>query len=176
MESVSLDIKLEGILFYKAAPVKFAALCKLLDVSAEELNTAITALRTRLASGATRLIVSETEASLVTAPDLDSLIEQLRKDDLKRDIGKAGAETLAIVLYQGPVSRGDIDRVRGVNSSYILRNLMVRGLVEKTSNPKRIEYQITTELLAHLGITNKRELPQYNEIVNTLATYAAEAD
>jgi segregation and condensation protein B len=128
-------------------------------------------LRQRLESGATRVLESDTELSLVTAPEHDTLIEQVRRDELKRDIGKAGAETLAIVLYRGPVTRGEIDRIRGVNSAYILRNLMTRGLVEKGSNPKRTEYQVTLDLLAHLGITHKNQLPQYETILNQLDSF-----
>jgi segregation and condensation protein B len=172
----SVDQKLEAILFYKAQPVSKRELVKLLELDEATLQQASETLTQRLVGGATRLLVSDTELSLVTASEHDALIEQLRRDELKRDIGKAGAETLAIVLYRGPVTRGEIDRIRGVNSTYILRNLMTRGLVEKGSNPKRVEYQITADLLSHLGITHKQQLPQYEEILNQLDTFEQTVD
>lgn len=168
---MELAEKIEGVLFYKAAPIKKALLAKLFSVSEEEIVTAATTLSSRLSTGAIKLISTDTELELVTAPELDALIDELRKDEIKRDIGKAGAETLAIVLYRGPISRAEIDRIRGVNSSFILRNLMVRGLIERNTNSKSIQFQPTTSLLAHLGITSRNEAPDFEAVMNALDTY-----
>lgn len=171
MSDVSLAAKLEALLFFKAEPISKKNLCKQLDITDEALQTAVQQLVERLRTGATRVLETDTEVGLVLAAEHDELIEQLRREEMKRDIGKAGAETLAIVLYRGPVTRGEIDRIRGVNSSYILRNLMVRGLVEKGSNPKRVEYQATADLYRHLGITHKTALPNYEAILNQLDSF-----
>lgn len=168
---MGLDVQLEAVLFYKAAPMKKRALCTLFKVSDEELARAIETLHTRLQTGATRIIATDTEVELVTAPELDDFIETLRKDELKRDIGRAGAETLAIVLYRGPLTRAEIDRIRGVNSSFILRNLMSRGLIERTNDTKQNQYQITTELLSHLGVSSRNDLPGYKETMDALDAY-----
>lgn len=171
---MNLDQKLEGVLFYKATPMKKSVLCTLFSCTNEELSTAIVALKKRLAHGATRLIEVNTDIELVTAPELDAIIESIRKDELKRDIGKAGAETLAIILYRGPLTRAEIDRIRGVNSSFILRNLMVRGLVEKDTTTKQILYKATPSLMTHLGITEMTSLPEFANIMNTLDAYERE--
>ena len=130
---MTLDVKIEGLLFYKAAPMNKAKLMKFFDVPAEEFSAALQQLQSRLSSGAIRLSETDTEIQLVTAPELSEFVESLRKSDLTGEIGKAGAETLAIVLYNEPISRAEIDRIRGVNSSFILRNLMTRGLVSRES-------------------------------------------
>lgn len=171
MEDISNDKKLEAVLFYKAAPMSKANLLKLLEVEASALEEAISLLQERLQNGALRLIVTEREVSLVTAPELDSLLETIRKDELKRDIGKAGAETLAIIAYRGPIARSEIDRIRGVKSSYILRNLETRGLVTRTSDTKAVTYAATPELFAHLGLTDKTQLPQFTEIMGALDAF-----
>ena len=168
---MQLDIAIEGVLFYRAGPVKKTELIKLFDCSPEELITACEVLSQRLKTGATRLLSTENDIQLVTAPDLDELIESIRKDELKRDIGKAGAETLAIILYKGPINRAEIDRIRGVNSSFILRNLMVRGLIERGSDTKSRSFSVTPDLLAHLGITNKLELPDYAAVLDQLEKF-----
>lgn len=168
---MELSEKIEGVLFYKAAPMKKRALCTLLGVEDAELEAALSKLQERLQSGATRLVTAASEVELVTAPELDPLIDDMRKDDLRRDIGKAGAETLAIVLYRGPVTRAEIDRIRGVNSSFILRNLMMRGLVERSAGAKQNQYQVTPELLAHLGITKRNDLPGFKETMDALDAY-----
>ncbi len=174
MDDLSLELKLEGILFYKGTPLKKANLLKLFSITEEDLEVAIKNLSTHLEAGATRLIETESEIQVVTAPQLDSLIEELRRDELKRDIGKAGAETLAIILYKGPVTRPEIDRIRGVNSAFILRNLLVRGLIERTQTGKTYTFDITPALLAHLGVSKKHDLPQHSDILDQLETFEKE--
>ena len=171
---MTLEQKIEGLLFYKAAPVKLTQLQKIFEVSEEEVSSTLKALKERLQGGAVRVSLTETEVQLVTAPELDELIETVRKDELKRDIGKAGAETLAIVLYKGPISRVEIDRIRGVNSAFILRNLMVRGLVERGTEGKSHTFAITPTLLSHLGLTHKTELNNYAMVLDQLEKFEQE--
>ena len=175
MTQKSIEQKIEGLLFYKAAPVKLKQLQNIFEVSEEEVSSTLKALKERLQGGAVRLSLTETEVQLVTAPELDELIETVRKDELKRDIGKAGAETLAIILYRGPVARAEIDKIRGVNSSFILRNLLIRGLIERVNVKGKLtfQYTVTPTLLGHLGIAKKEELPQYEDILNALDAFEA---
>lgn len=168
---MKLDAKIEALLFYKAEPIKKVVLMKTLGVGEEDLGTALKTLEERLEGGATALLSTDEEVSLVTAPEFDELIDNTRKDEMKRGIGKAGAETLAIVMYRGPISRVEIDRVRGVNSSYILRNLEIRGLVERRAGKRQNEFVITTELLRHLGIREKTEMPDYAKVMNALEAF-----
>ncbi len=170
-----LDILIEGLLFYRAAPIKKSSLLAQFSVEPAGLQAAIVALRSRLEPGALRLIETETELQLATAPTLAPFIEDIRKADIKKDIGKAGAETLAIILYRGSASRADIDRIRGVNSSFILRNLMVRGLVERSSNKVGggFTFSVTPRLLAHLGVDRSTELKDFARITDALETFVA---
>ena len=175
-----LDAKLEAILFWKAEPVSFKKLAQLLStektatveavkVTEAEIKTSLTELETSLknrGSGLT-LVQTDSEVMLGTAKEFSPLIEQLTKEELSRDLGKAGLETLSIVLYQGPISRADIDYIRGVNSQFILRNLLIRGLVERIDNPKDARsflYKTTLDLLAHLGVSKIEELPEYEKV------------
>lgn len=164
-------MKIEALLFYKAVPVKKDLLASLLGVKAEEIEGALEELKERLAGGATRLVLTNQEVELVLAPEFDELVESIRKDELKRDIGKAGAETLAIVLYRSPVTRAEIDRIRGVNSSYILRALETRGLIERSVKAQRNEFIPTTTLMRHLGIGEKTGLSDYANVMNALENF-----
>jgi segregation and condensation protein B len=172
---MELSQKLEGVLFYKGVPMKKSTLKKLFEVSDEELQNATAVLISRLEHGGIKLLESESELELVAHPELDQLLESIRKEELKRDIGKAGAETLAIVLYKGPISRAEIDRIRGVNSSFILRNLLVRGLVERTLEKNNSLFSATTALFAHLGITSKMQLPNYAQTLDSLEKFEKDA-
>lgn len=169
---MTLDVKIEGLLFYKAAPQSKAKLMKLFDVTADELETAVQNLRVRLESGALRVSETDMDIQLVTAPELSDFVESLRKSDLTGDIGKAGAETLAIILYKEPISRVDIDRIRGVNSSVILRNLMTRGLIMRESiTGHGYQFRISPELLQHLGVTHKHELPRFSDFMTAIDAF-----
>lgn len=171
---MTTDVLIEAVLFYKTEPIAKYELAEFLDVPEKELSGALASLGARLASGATRLIDTGTEVQLASAPDVSEIIEKLRKDELAREIGKAGAETLAIVLYRGPVSRAQIDYIRGVNSGYILRNLQVRGLVERVAHKTRanaFEYAATPALYAHLGISRKEDLPRYAQVMDEIDVF-----
>ena len=110
--------------------------------------------------------------ALVTAPELADTIESIRKDTLSREIGKAGAETLAIVVYHGRVSRARIDAIRGVQSAATVRSLLVRGLIERVRGDARSpEYQATPELLAHLGVTDRSQLTDFHEVMGVLESF-----
>lgn len=171
---MELSQQIEGLLFYKATPMRKSALMKVFDVDTDTLSQALIKLKERLKDGAVVLSETDSEVQLVTASALDPLIESVRKDEMKRDIGKAGAETLAIVLYKGPISRAEIDRIRGVNSSFILRNLLIRGLIEREVEKNNALFSVTTMLLSHMGITNRTELPNYATVLDQLEKFEAE--
>jgi segregation and condensation protein B len=156
--------RIEAILFYKAGPVSIEELARMLQVSNDEIATGLDELEQVLASRGIRLLHKGDEVVLGTAPETSSEIEALVKDELAKDLGKAGLETLAIVLYRGPISRADIDYIRGVNSTFILRNLLVRGLVERIPHDRdqrSFLYRPTFELLGYLGVTRVEDLPDY---------------
>lgn len=169
---MSLDVLIEALLFYKAAPQNKQKLIKLFAVPDDEFAAALTTLKNRLEIGATRLIETDTEIQLATASELSTFIESLQKQDMTGEIGKAGAETLAIVLYREPISRTEIDRIRGVNSSFILRNLLMRGLINRESiTGNGYQFRISSTFLQHLGVTDKRQLPQFSEFMNAIDTF-----
>lgn len=102
--------------------------------------------------------------SFGTHPAMSTLIETMQKEELSRELGRAGLETLAVVAYRGPISRREIDQIRGVNSGFILRALLIRGLIERTeslSGERSFSYRPTLKLLEYLGVTSREELPEF---------------
>jgi segregation and condensation protein B len=163
---MTLDAKIEAILFFKAEPVKIVRLAEIFGVSENEVREALSLLQTNLSERGVRPIFKDDEVMLGTAPEIGEMVEKLAKEDLSRDLGKAALETLTIVLYKGPVARSEIDFIRGVNSNFILRSLQTRGLVERVTGEKgerSFLYRPTFELLSHLGITRIEDLPEYGE-------------
>ena len=171
---MNLSTKIEAILFWKAEPVSFKKLAQLLNADLKAVNEGVAALEANLNGRGLTLVQTDDEVMLGTSKDLSPLIEQLTKEELTRDLGKAGLETLSIVLYQGPISRADIDYIRGVNSQFILRNLLIRGLVERVDNPKDARsylYKTSIQLLSHLGIAKSTDLPEYEQIRKDIESF-----
>jgi segregation and condensation protein B len=168
---MKLDLKIEALLFYKAAPLNKITLMKTLDCQEDDFHAALDNIRARQQHSALCLLETETDIQLVTAPEVSDFLASQQKEELKADIGKAGAETLAIILYREPITRAEIDRIRGVNSSFILRNLMVRGLIERHTRKGNQVYRIAPQLLQHLGVEQKYDLPQYATFMNSIEAF-----
>lgn len=166
--------KLETLLFWKGEPMSLDKISKILDIPKNDVEVALENLKNSLGGRGVTLVQKEDEVMLGTIPEASSMIEEITKEELSRDLGKAALETLAIVLYEGPVSRATIDYVRGVNSSFILRNLSIRGLVERVQNPNDARaylYKPTFQLLSFLGISNISELPNFEEAKVKIAEF-----
>lgn len=164
-----MEEKIEALLFALGRPLARQELQKMLGVSEGEIEQGIAALRAR--TGGVVLIDDGKEVELRTAPAAAEVVERVRKEEYSRDIGKAGLEALAAVLYRGPLSRSEIDFIRGVNSSQTLRTLTLRGLLRRIPNPKDERsylYEPTTELLASLGVERLEELPDFAEVRHKL--------
>ena len=163
--ATSIDSQIEALLFALGRPISRSELIKMVAASPEQIEEALTKLKTR--SGGITLVDDGVEVELRVSAQNSALIEKVRKDEYSRDIGKAGLEALSAVLYRGPLTRSEIDFIRGVNSSQTLRTLTLRGLVRKVPNPKderSFLYEPTTELLAQLGASRQQDLPDYADV------------
>ncbi len=172
---MQLDSKIEAVLFFKGESVSVKKLSQILGSNDADINEALKILEEKLSERGVRLIRHEDEVTLGTAPKAGEIIEKLIKEDLSKDLGKAGLETLSIVIYRGPISRREIDWIRGVNSTFILRNLLIRGLVEKVVNDmdqRSFLYKPTLELLSYLGVTRIEELPEYEKVRAEIEQFA----
>lgn len=158
---MDLDAQIEAYLFYKGEPEEVSVLARFFEVDEQTIHSTLVALAERLKGGVV-LVVHDRKAALVTSSSTATTIEKLRKAEVTRDLGKAGLETLAIIIYKGPVQRSEVDYIRGVNSSYIIRNLLIRGLIERRTGSKGTSlYVPSIELLAHMGIESIADMPEY---------------
>lgn len=158
---------LEALLFASGEPLEKKRLAALLGIKESELALALKALIQQLEGRGVSLIETEREIELRTSAEAADVVKKLRESELSRDLGKASIETLAVIAYQTGATRGEIDWVRGVNSSASLRTLLMRGLIEGREDERdkrRVRYNLTTEALAHLGITRAEDLPRATEL------------
>jgi segregation and condensation protein B len=168
---MDISAQIEGLLFYKGEEITVKKLSELLSVSIEEIEQGLDSLTQSLAGRGLVLVRKDDSVILGIAGELSSLIESIRRDEITKELSKAALETLSIVLYKNGVARNEIDYIRGVNSSFILRNLLVRGLVERvldTKDNRRVLYRPTFEALSHMGVASVEALPNYAEVSKQL--------
>ena len=162
-----LIIQLESVLFLKGEPVNINWLAKTLDKPEKEINISLERLSKQLENRGVRLVRNGDDVVLATAPESAEILKSIVNSEFDSELSKASLETLSIILYKGVTSRAEIDYIRGVNSSFILRNLLGRGLIEREA--KRGEdggyiYKPSLSLLEHLGVKSLEELPEYSSV------------
>lgn len=170
---------IEAYLFWKGEPVTISDIAKALKIDKADVADEIRALMAEVQTDNRGIVIVRYDdlVTLGTHPDTSEKISELTKEELQKELGKSALETLAVILYQGPVRRSDIDYVRGVNSQFILRNLLLRGLIDRIQDPKderTFVYSPSLELLTYLGVTEVKDLPDFDVVVQTLANFNTE--
>ena len=158
-----LSVKLEALLFVAAEPVATAQLATALDVSASVVERGLNELDASLQSRGLRLQRHAGRVQLTTAPQLAELIEHFLGLEATSHLSRAALETLAIIAYQQPVTRPQIDSIRGVNSDSMMKSLLSKNLIlesGRADGPGRpILYSTTPEFLQHFGLNSILEMP-----------------
>lgn len=165
----NLENILEALLFTYGDSIAITKLAAATKKSIVEIEIALKNLKNNLAERGLKLINKGPEWQMVTNENAAGYIEKLVKSELRDELSPASVEVLAIVAYKNGATRSEIETVRGVNSIYALRNLALRGLVEKsTADSKSPRYQISLAALRKLGLEKIEHLPRFLEINNEI--------
>lgn len=164
-----LSAQIEALLFTSGKPLSFTKLAALLKEKSKTVKEAAELLSTELSTGerGVRLVITEIEAQLVSAPEVAALTRKLVSEEFEGKLSRAALETLAIIAYRQPISRPEIDAIRGVNSSVMLRTLLIRGLVDRrrrVADARLNEYFMSADLMKLLGISRAGELELFTEL------------
>lgn len=167
MEKDAIKSIIESLIFVSGDPVKISKIVKIINTSKEEIIEVINELEKDYSKDDRGLVllVKDEEIQLVSKPKNAAYIEQMVKGELQDSLSNAALEVLSIVAYKGPISKTEIEAIRGVNCSYTIRNILMRGLIERIDNPKDQRgylYAISFEFLKKLGISKVENLPQYD--------------
>lgn len=179
---LSLQSKLEALLFMSGEPVVESRLAALLGIDQTELKGAITTLANRYAedvNAGLTLIEHQGKVEMVTKKELTALIEAFTKSTLQETLSKAALEVLSIVAYRAPIARSEIEAIRGVNCSYTLRALLIRGLIERQGNPEDARgyvYRPSFQFLEHLGLSRLEDLPDHAALSNDERMHVVASD
>ncbi len=159
---------IEAILFAYGEPMGIKKIAKLLKTEEEEIRKGLDELAKNLEqeSRGLKLIFKGNEVQLATKPEFISFLENFIKEEFKENLTPASLETLSLIAYFGSISRIQIDYYRGVNSTFILRSLLLRGLIDRHPDPQKSNvylYETSFDLLKYLGIAKVEELPEYEK-------------
>lgn len=158
---------LESLLFAQGEPIKLEKLAVVFELDQLGIEDFVNEYAQKIIqdSGSGLILLRNgNEVQLGTKPDNFSLLERFLKHDLEEDLSQAATGVLTVILYRGPILKSEIDFIRGVNSSYILRMLLVRGLVIREKRGLSFAYEPSFELLKLLGISSQKELPEFSNL------------
>ena len=165
---MSAKSEIESLLFVSSRPLTVKRLAEATGRDKKEVQEALEALLADYDARAEPGFVvlrNGDEVQLATGPDHAELVRNFLKDETFGELTRPALETLTIVGYRGPLTKAELEQIRGVNCSLILRNLMIRGLVEsegKADDPASpATYRVTFDFLRYLGIRQTNELPDF---------------
>jgi segregation and condensation protein B len=159
-----LEQKIESLLFFKNEPLSFSWLSKILQTPLEVIKETILCMYPYYENRGISLVVTKESAALMTGEVSSDIIREMKGTKDERDLSKQAMETLSIIVYKEKVTKPEIDYIRGVNSVFILRNLLIRGLINKKQNTidRRSPFYVPThDLMSFLGIANIKDLPHF---------------
>ncbi len=160
---LDLAAQVEALLFVADEAVTVQRLAEALQEDLAAVEEALTALRGRLAGRGLRLQRKGDRVQLVTAPELAPLVERFLGLEHTDTLSPAALETLAIVAYRQPITRAQIEAIRGVNCDAVLRTLLRHGLIQEVGRLERagrpILYGTTMEFLQVFGLEDLEDLP-----------------
>lgn len=166
----------EALLFIHGEPLSYKKIESVLGLKKGEAEQLAAEFKKNI-EGSERglqLVSDKEKVQLATKPEFNKIVEDFVKDELTEDLSPASLEALAIVAYLGPISRAKLEYLRGVNSIVILRSLMIRGLIERLSDPEHPSgflYKPTFELMKHLGLAEEKDMPEYEKFQELLKVF-----
>src|SRR3989344_9296475 len=173
----NLEKNIEALLFVSGEGMSISKISEIFGKNDGEIEESIAVLKDHLEKDHHLVILRDGDrASLVTSVEVSKTVEEFAKEEFSGELTKAGLETLAVIAYKAPIKRSEIDYIRGVNSSFMLRNLLIRGLIERMRDPKDSRsyvYRISADFLKFLGLTSVSDLPDYGSFVKKLEEFVS---
>ena len=166
--NTNLKNQIESLLFISHKPLSVKELSKATNTKVEEVQMALGEIENdyQLKSGGISVLKIDDKFQFVTSSDSSEAVKKFIKNEITGELTKPSLETLTIIAYRAPISKAELELIRGVNCSVIIRNLLIRGLIEAKDDPKKmaIKYSITFEFLKYLGLNKPEDLPDFEKL------------
>ncbi len=159
---------IESLLFISGKPMSIAKMSEILEKKEEEIVVAADGLMEEYNSSDRGMHIQKTSSSyqMATSPASSHIIRDYIKSEQTGELTKPSLETLTIIAYRGPITKAELEQIRGVNCSLIIRNLLIKGLVEAKENREKMAtvYSVTFDFLRFLGISKVDDLPDFEKL------------
>ena len=162
-----LACHVESILFVASKPLSAKSIAKALNVNVEEVQVVFQELISRHNTPASgiHILANGDEVQMTTNPASHESVVQFVENETVGELTKAQLETLTVIAYRGPVSRPELEQIRGVNCAVIIRTLLMRGLIDEAEGVGLLPvYRISVDALRYLGISSPMELPNFDTL------------
>lgn len=166
--SAQISTLVESLLFLAGKPLSVNKMAEITGYSTEKVREAADALMGQYNNDVKGVHVMKTAQSyqMATNPQVAHIAKDFIKSEQAGELTKPSLEALTIIAYRGPITKAELEQIRGVNCSLILRNLLIKGLIESHEDREKMAsvYQVTFDFLQFLGIHSTDELPEYERL------------
>lgn len=165
MEKREIIGAVEAILFVAGEPIEKEALRMAVEVTPAQIEEALDEMTSQYdyEMRGIRLLRYGNSVQLATRPDYAMYVERLLQPIQRQNLTQAAMETLAVIAYRQPATRGDVEAIRGVKCDYSVQSLMNKGLIEEAGRRDTLGrptlFVTTDAFLRHFGIASLEELP-----------------
>lgn len=164
--NVSLTALIEALLFISTSPVSLTQLSKGLDATEKEIKVALEELKSYYDTRGLILQWHRNKVQLTSTPFMGDVIENFLGIEVTTTLTHASLEAMAIIAFKQPITRPEIDEIRGVNSDGVVRNLLSKGLIEEIGRREGVGrpvlYGTTTDFLSYFGLSSLKDLPSFD--------------
>ncbi len=165
---MSLKSQIESLLFIAAKPLSLNDLNKILTKDKKAIKKALIELRDiyHQNESGLQIIEQSKKYQMVSSADNAKLVQKYLEDETSGELSQPSLEALTIIAYRGPISKTELERIRGVNCSLIIRNLLLRGLIEEKNSASGEDkiYNVSLDFIRFLGIESIEQLPDYERL------------
>jgi segregation and condensation protein B len=165
---MSLKSQIESLLFIAAKPLSLNDLNKILSKDKKDIKKALIELRDiyHQNESGLQIIEQSKKYQMVSSADNAKLVQKYLEDETSGELSQPSLEALTIIAYRGPISKIELEHIRGVNCSLIIRNLLLRGLIEEKNSASGEDkiYNVSLDFIRFLGIESIEQLPDYERL------------
>ncbi|MFA6307982.1 MAG: SMC-Scp complex subunit ScpB [Patescibacteria group bacterium] len=167
MKKNSLSI-LESLFLAAGKALTYKEVTKLIDCNEEQLKQLLAELKEKYnkEDSGIHILDNNQKIQFVSNPENISVLKEYFHDEFSGELSKPSLETLTIIAYRQPISKEELEQIRGVNCAMIIRNLLIRGLIEESSDKDSLStnYAVTMDFLKYMGIASVQDLPDYEKL------------
>lgn len=164
----NLQAKIEAILFVATKPLTVKQLARAVDTEEAAVRDAIAEIvhARNVDDSGIHAVQNGDEVQFATNPECATIVEDYLNVELDPELTRPSVEALTIIAYRGPITKAEIEAIRGVNCSLIIRNLLLRGLITEQEDVRKMQpaYALSVDALRFFGVHSAQELPDYDAL------------